>query len=762
MSEGSEPDARSSSAGAASAEVAGAVAAEGDGPSDLDALLRPRSVAVVGASSDPSKRGHQVIPALREAGYGGDVYLVNPKGGEILGLPVAPSVAELPSAADLALVCTPAPTVPGILEACAERGIRGAVVLATGFGEAGADGAVLETRLREVARRTGVRVIGPNTSGILNMSLGLNLIGARDVRAGSLALLLQSGNVALALMTEITERTGAGISVCVGVGNETDVGFHEILGWLGRDPHTDAVLMYADAFREPRAVLEAAAWVTPEKPVVLLGAGRTREGAAAARSHTGALSGPRDVLSAGLAQAGVVEVRRSDELLPVGLALATQEAAGRGGVAILSDGGGHGVVASDELVEGGTRLAEPGEATREALRDILGGRAAVGNPVDVGGPADADPRVFARVAEALAGDPDVAAVLVIGLFGGYHVRFDPALEEAERRAARAMAEAARRAGKGIVVHSMYALRRTAPLRVLEEEGVPVLSSLDAACTAAAELVRRAARPAGRGWPPSAGEAVLPAATGAWRDDGGADGRGDTLDDERVAAAVRRAEAAAEGGRSALTEPEARDLLGAFGVPLAEAELCATPAEAAAAAERSGGEVAVKVVAPGVVHKTDAGGVVLGVRGPGAAREAFEAIRGRTPGLEGVLVSPMLGPPVVEVLVGARRDPGLGPVLTIGAGGVGVELLRDVVHRVLPVPAGEVRAMVEELRTAAAFSGLRGGPPADLSALEAAAAGVARCLAALPAATEVEVNPLFLYAEGARAVDARVLLEEGER
>jgi len=766
VGDGSDRDAASASAGAA-------VAAESDGPSDLDALLRPRSVAVVGASSDPSKRGHQVVPALREAGYGGDLYLVNPKGGEILGLPVAPSVAELPSAADLALVCTPAPTVPGILEACAERGIRGAVVLATGFGEAGADGAALETRLREVARRTGVRVIGPNTSGILNMSLGLNLIGARDVRAGSLALLLQSGNVALALTTEITERTGAGISVCVGVGNETDVGFHEFLAWLGRDPATSAVLMYADAFREPRAVLEAAARVTPKKPVVLLGAGRTREGAAAARSHTGALSGPRDVLSAGLAQAGVVEVRRSDELLPVGLTLATQAAAAQGGVAILSDGGGHGVVASDELVEGGTRLAEPGQATREALRDILGGRAAVENPVDVGGPADADPMVFARVAEALAGDPDVAAVLVIGLFGGYHVRFDPALEEAERRAARAMAEAARRAGKGIVVHSMYALRRTTPLRVLEEEGVPVLSSLDAACTAAAALLRRAARPAGPAWPPRAGEAVLPAATGGWRDDGGAGGGGardagrdgardGARDGERVAAAVRRAEGAARGGRSALTEPEARDLLGAFGVPLVEAELCATPAEAAAAAERFGDEVAVKVVAPGVVHKTDAGGVVLGVRGPGAARKAFEAIRGRTPGLEGVLVSPMLEPPVVEVLVGARRDPGLGPVLTIGAGGVGVELLRDVVHRVLPVPAGEVRTMVRELRTAAAFSGLRGGPAADLAALETAAAGVARCLAALPAATEVEVNPLFLYAEGARAVDARVLLEEGER
>ncbi len=707
--------------------------------SELDALLRPRSVVVVGASSDPSKRGYQVIPALRGAGFRGEVHLVNPRGGEILGLPVAPSIEALPSAADLALVCTPAPTVPEILEECAAGGVRGAVVLATGFREAGKDGAALEERLRDVIRRTGVRVIGPNTSGILNMTHGLNLIGARDVRSGSIALLLQSGNVALQLMTEITERTSAGISVCVGVGNEVDVGFHEVLDWLGRDPDTGAVLMYADAFREPRALLETASRVSRHKPVVLLGAGRTGEGATAARSHTGALSGPHDVLAAGLAQAGITEVRRSDELLPVGLALATQAAASRGGVAILSDGGGHGVLAADALIEGGTPLSELAGATRDALREVLGPRAAVGNPVDVGGPADADPIVFARVTETLAADPDVATILVIGLFGGYHIRFDPALEDAERAAARGMAEAARRAGKGLVVHSMYALRRPSPLRALEEEGVPVVASLDAACTAATALVRRAAGRAA--WPPPA--APEPA------------GRADEAD---VAEAAGRTREAAAAGRTALTEPEARRLLAAFGVPMVEAELCASAEEAVAASERFGGAVAVKVVAREVLHKTEAGGVVLGVRGPEAVREAFDAIRARTPGLEGVLVSPMLPEPVAEVLVGARRDPGLGPVLTLGAGGVAVELLHDVVHRVLPVGPGEVPSMARALRTSALLLGHRGAPPADLSALEAAAAGVARCLAEVTVVTDVEVNPLFLYPEGARAVDARVLLE----
>lgn len=714
-------------------------------PTDaLDALLRPRSVVVVGASSDRSKRGHQVIPALREAGFGGTIVPVNPKGGEILGLPVVPSVEELSEPVELALVCTPAPSVPGILERCAAAGVRAAVVLATGFGESGEEGAALEAAVREVALRTGIRVVGPNTSGILNLHHGLNLIGARGVRRGSLALLVQSGNVALALMTEITERSSAGVSVCVGIGNETDVGFHEILAWLGRDPATRGVLMYADAFREPRAVLETAARVTPRKPVVLVGAGRTRAGAEAARSHTGALSGPHDLLAAGLAQAGVAQVRRSDELLPVGLALAGQPpgAAGRG-VAILSDGGGHGVLASDALSESGTPLAALDDATLAALRDLLGSRAAVGNPVDVGGPADADPLVFARAAEILAADPSVGVLLVIGLFGGYHIRFEAGLEDAERRAAREMAVAAREAGKPIVVHSMYALRRSPPLLILEEEGVPVLASLDAACTAAAALVRRGERLARPGWPPPPGEDALPAGS---RSEGA--GR---------AEAIARTQRLAAEGRSALTEPEARDLLSAFGVPLVEAEMCRSSEEAAAVAARATGPVAVKLVSRDVLHKTEAGGVVLDVRGPAAAREAFELVKSGTPGLEGVLVAPMLPEPAARLLVGVRRDPGLGPVLTLGAGGVAVEVLRDVAHRVLPVRPGEVREMARELRTSGLLLGVRGSAPADLGALEGIALALARCLADAPAVSGIELNPLFLYPNGARAVDARVLL-----
>lgn len=312
-------------------------------PHPLDPIFLPRSVVVVGASADPRKRGFQVLRALEDAGFGGDVHAVNPKGGEILGRPVHPSLDDVLGAPDLALVCTPAPTVPDVVEACGRKGIRAAVVLAVGFGESGAKGQSLGDRLLEVARAYGIRVVGPNTSGILNLPLGLNLIGARDVRAGTLSLLVQSGNMALALMNEVTGRSREGIAVCVGVGNELDVTFHEYLDFLGHHAGTRAVVAYVEGFRDARSFLQVAARVARTKPVLVIKGGRSDAGQAAARSHTGAVAGEYDRLRAGLRQAGVVEVTRTDELLHLAETLATQPPmAPRSGVAILSDGGGRG------------------------------------------------------------------------------------------------------------------------------------------------------------------------------------------------------------------------------------------------------------------------------------------------------------------------------------------------------------------------------------------------------------------------------------
>ena len=709
----------------------------------LEPIFEPRSIAVVGASANPTKRGHQILRALGESGYAGRVYAVNRGGGSILGQPVYRSVAELPEAADLAVICTPAVTAPDLVHACGERGIAGAVVLAVGFGESGADGARLEARLRDAAREGGVRVVGPNTSGLLNLPRGVNLIGARGVRPGGIALLVQSGNIALDLMTQTTEQSRMGISICAGLGNEADVGFGEVLEYLGGHDDTQVVIAHIEGCRDSRALLAAASVVTRRKPVVVIKSGRTAAGAHAALSHTGAVAGPYDRLRAGFAQAGVVEVERTDELLHVAATLGSQPPGPPGtGVTVLSDGGGQSTLVVDTLQEMGVPLASLAPATSAELRNRLGPAAAVDTPVDVAGAADADPGVFARALEVLAADPAVGVVLLVGLFGGYGIRFSETLAEVEAAAAKSMATGVRALGKGLVVHSQYASHSSAALDAFREARVPVIGSLEVACRAAAELQRRGER--------------LNAPRQSWRP-----GQVAIASPHQVIVTSRRE------GRVTLTEAESRALLEEAGLVFASMEAARSAEEAADAASRAGGPVAVKLLSRHITHKSDASGVMLNVAGEDEARIAFESVtanartyarsRGLPPEDYTAIVSPMLPTPVAELLVGAYRDPQLGPVLTVGAGGVWVEVLRDVAHRVLPVDEAELEAVIGELKVSALLAGTRGGTAVQLGPIVRAAAGVAECAMRWPDVAEVEVNPLFVYPDRAVPVDARVVL-----
>ena len=714
----------------------------------LDPVLRPRSIAIIGASTDPTKRGNQAVRALIESGYDGDIFPIHPGGGELYGRRVCRSPDELPNAPDLILVCTPAPSVPAVLEQWARAGTRGAVVLASGFGETGESGATLEQEILRVRQETGIRIVGPNTSGLMNVALGANLIGIRDVRAGHLALLVQSGNVTLQLATEATARSGQGFSFCIGAGNNTDIRFSEYIDFLGADPATHAILMHAEGFRDGRAFIDAARRVAPVKPIVLLKGARTAAGGRAARSHTGAIAGSHDVLRAGLCQAGVIEVTRTDELFHVGETLATQPVVPPGkGIAILSDGGGHAALAMDLLHDRGTPMAALSADTSARLRALLGSSAAVENPVDLAGAADRAPLVFARALEILARDSKVGAVLVIGLFGGYAIRFARSLRDAEDDAAAEMADLAHEAGIALVVHSLYAPRRTKPLLTLSAAGVPVVESLDVACSCVMAAVERGAllaRLAARTGvlPPPPASAIREFAQGVTD--------------------LSRTEQ-----RSALLEPEARSLLEGCGVSFVPAVLCADREAAATAAASIGAPVAVRVISPAAPHKTEAGGVILGVEGGEAAAVAFDRIRhaldryglakGINPDFRGVIVSPMQARPIAELILGVVRDAQFGPVLTVGAGGTAVEILRDVAFRLLPVTREEVREMLDELRIAPQLQGMRGRPPADIGGILDCALSLAAALDAAPAITEMEINPLFVYADRCVAIDARAFL-----
>lgn len=748
----------------------------------LDRVLAPRSVAVVGASANPAKRGHQILRALGRTDYGGAVYAVNPAGGRVLGHEALPSVDDLPEAVDLAVLCTPAAAAPSLVNACGDRGVGGALVLAVGFGESGAEGRRLEAKLQAAGKASGVRIVGPNTSGLLNLHIGLNLIGARGVPRGGIALLVQSGNIALALMNEIAASTANGISICCGLGNQIDVSFDEALAYLAEHEPTRVVIAHVEGLRDGRAFLQAASALAERKPVVVVKSGRTEGGAGTALSHTGAVAGPYDRLRAGMRQAGIVEVARTDELVPVATALATQpaprgtEGGGRSvavlsegggtGVAVLSDGGGQNVLAVDALTAMGVSMAVLSSSTQASLRRVLGPAAAVRNPVDVAGAADTDPAAFSRAMDLLATDPAVGVVLVVGLFGGYGIRFSDELTASETEAARAIAATARAAHRGLVVHSMYASQASAPLQVLREAQVPVIESLEAACRAAAELHLRGSRRSRR-WPPRRLAARRSAARRSPPDQKARPERQRLLGPDQPDLGRHPALVAARAeGRIALTEVEARDLLADAGVAVHPASVVRSPSEAALVAESAGQPVAVKLLSKHIVHKSDAGGVVLDVAGPAEARDAFDRIarsaaayaRARDLPAESsaALISPMLPTPLAELLVGACRDPQLGPVLTVGAGGVWAESLRDVAHRVLPVAEGEAAEMIGELQTGAVLAGGRGRPAACMDAIARAVEAVSRCIATCRDISEVEINPLFVYRDRAVAVDARVV------
>ena len=700
-------------------------------------MFRAASVAVVGASRDPTKRGHQALRALRESGYRGAVYPVNPHATGILGMPVFSSVSVLPTVPDVALVCTPAATVPAVLEECGRKGIGGAVVLAVGASTGPDD--PLESAIRAVSATTGLRVLGPNTAGFSNFPLGLNLVGIRDVRPGRLALLTQSGNLGLAMIQEAMTDSGAGISIYLGVGNEADLGFDECLEFLGSDPDTVAVLMYVEGFRHGRRFVDAARRVTARKPVVLLKGGRSERGGAAVSSHTGAVAGAYPVFRAAMRAAGVIEVERSDELFAVGATLAGQPSLDpAGGVVILADGGGHATLAVDGLSTVGVPLACCSDHTGAALRHLAGPAAAVANPIDLAGAPDQHPVVFAEALELLLADAGVSGVLISGLFGGYAVRFDPSLEEDEVDAARRMAAMAAAAGKPLVLHTLYGSTPSRALDELRRSGIPVLRSLDVACRCIAALRQRTATTEPAGKEASRAPHAAPPAPHA------------------------------PGQVRFLTEPNARALLAEHSVPLVPATLCRSADEVREAVRRQGSPVALKAVSPYLPHKTDAGGVRLRVAGP-EAPAAFDdmlervrahlAARGLPPEVHGALVTPMAPPPVAELLVGVRRDPTFGPVLVLGAGGVGVELFHDVAIRLLPVTADDVLAGLEDLAIAPILQGHRGQPGVDRDAVARLALGIVACVAAHPVIDDIEINPVFAYADGALAVDVRAFVRD---
>jgi acetyltransferase len=681
---------------------------------DLAPLFTPRRVAVLGASRDPGKLGHRVVRNLLEAGFPGDVIPVNPSGAAILGRASAARVEDLPEGLDLALVSLPAGAVLPAVRALAGRRCRFCVVLASGFGETGGAGRAVEAELAALARRTGMRIVGPNCMGVVDVPGGVNASYFWEVprRPGGITFVSQSGAYGGLFFREARER-GLGVAKFLSIGNQADLGFTDCLLWLAGDAETRVVGLFVEAIRDGRAFVAAARRLARRKPVVALKGGRAAAGRRAAGSHTGSLAGGWATYRAAFAAAGVVAVDETEELFD---ALETLDAhAGRpprdDAIAILTISGGPSVVAADAAEAAGLRVPALPEPRRAALRAHLPGFAADGNPVDM--TPQIEPGAFGPSVRLVLDAPEVAGAVAI----------DIGLDRPEYAAALAAAQAG--SGKPVVACTLDTPEMD---RALRAAGIPILPAPERAVRAYHALVRHAALRRRVAAAPDGAPAAAPA--GPARDAGA--GRGVPL-----------------------PHAAARALLAGCGVPFAREALAGSLDEALSAAGQIGYPLVVKTARADVLHRTEVGGVLPGIGDPAALRRAVETLGARL-GPGPLLVQEQV-PPGLEVLLGGRRDASFGPLVAVGPGGVLAELLGEVALELAPVAPDAARAMLSGGRLGALLRGVRGAPPVDVAALAGILVALGELLAARSEIVELDVNPLIASGDRLVAVDALVLV-----
>jgi acyl-CoA synthetase (NDP forming) len=682
---------------------------------DLSALFDPKSVAVVGASDDPAKYGHALAAQALRAPLRRPVHLVNRRGGTVLGRPAARSLAEIGEPVELVVVSVPGAGFEEAVDSALACGARAIVGITAGFAETGAAGLARQRAVAARVREAGAVLVGPNCLGVADNTTELYL--ASDTFApGGVALLSQSGNLALEMQLRMAPH-GLGFSRFVSLGNQADVTLVDLVEDCGRHSATSAVAVYAEDFGDGRAFARAAA--AAGKPVVLLTAGRGAASARSAQSHTGALTTSADVVAAACRDAGVELVATPREMTVVLAALNAGTRAGGRRTAVFTDGGGHGVIAADAAEAAGLEVPELGEATRRELRSVLWEQSAVGNPVDLAGMGEQDPRSYAATVGALLSADEVDSVLMTGYFGGYAAAGGglggggATLADGEGRAAAEIVGHWRGRPKPLVVQSMYPASPSC--RTLVDAGIPVFSSTEDASRALAAMTPD--RPEERtGVPP------LPPADPPLRDPG---------------------------------YHAVRGLLTAAGVPFPAAREITGEEELLAAAVEFEGPYVLKALH--VLHKSDAGGVALGLADRDALLAAYRDMHARL-GAPSYSVEEMadLGDGI-ELIVGVNRDPRFGPVAMVGLGGVLTETLHDVAFSLAPVPAARAVRLLRSLRTAALLSGVRGRPAADVDAAAAVIERITTVAAAHPEIAELEVNPLLVRPDGVLALDSRAVL-----
>ena len=697
----------------------------------LSALFQPASVAIIGASNEAGSVG-AVLAENMAAGYRGSLYAVNPKHRSVHGLDCYPAVGKIPQRIDLAVIATPAHTVPGVIEECGEAGVRAAVVITAGFSETGPQGARLERALLENARRYRLRVIGPNCLGLMRPETGLNATFARGgALAGSIGLISQSGAVCTAML-DWAHSHGVGFSSVVSLGGSTDVDFGEIIDFLVNDPKTEHILLYIEGVRDARRFVSALRAAARVKPVILMKVGRHPAGSRAAMSHTGAIVGADDVFDAVVRRAGAVRVSTIGQIFAAAQAFASHLWPKGDRLAVITNGGGPGVMAADRAADLGIPLAELSPRTIESLKSALPANWSHSNPLDLIG--DADAARYAAATAACLADDGVDGVLVM---------LTPQAMTDPASAARAVIEAARGSQKPMLSCWMGEEQVIPARRLLAEAHIPVFRNPEGAVELFAHVASfyRNQRTLLR----TPGPLSLQARP----------------DLEGARAIV---ESALAEHREVLNEMESKALLAAFRIPIAKTMVAHSPMEAMLLAQELGYPVAMKVDSPEITHKTDAGGVRLNLGNAQSVRAAYqeivEAVGRHRPGahIHGVAVEPMIvRPNGRELMIGVIRDPVFGPAITFGTGGTAVEVHRDRAVALPPLDTFLVADLIRSTRVSKLLGAFRHLPPVDLATLENVLLRVSEMVCELPWLVELDINPLIVDEHGAIAADARVVV-----
>lgn len=698
----------------------------------LQALFEPKKIAVVGASPREGSVGWAIFRNLLLNGYLGTLYPVNPKYEHIMGVRCYTSLSDVDVDVDLVVVAIPAAGIPSLLHECASKGVKGVIVISAGFKEVGGDGVELEAKIKDIARESGIALLGPNCLGIINTDPAVSMnasFARRMAEPGSLAFMSQSG----ALCTSILDYAAGnhiGFSKFISFGNKADVTETDLLRYLADDVQTKAILMYVEDLSDGALFMQVAREITENsgKPILAIKTGRTPEGASAAASHTGSLAGADEVYDAVMAQAGVLRVDTVQELFDYAMAFSNQPLPQSNRVAIITNAGGPGIMTTDACVRYNLKLATLAEETQGALKKVLPSAANVKNPVDVIGDARSDR--YAAALDSVLADANVDGAIVI---------LTPQTMTDIEEVARVVVNASKGSNKPILASFMGLVDVSPGVDILRQNGVPHYAFPEGAARvfgAMCKYQRWVSRPR----------------------------TNERIFEVNRSQVQRTLESVIKDGRLALPEVEAMAVLEAYGFPVLKTRLAKDLKEAKAYAQEIGFPVVMKIASPDILHKTDVGGVMVGVEDDAAVEKAFETLMERATSqrpdavIWGVAIQQM-AKKGREVILGMTRDPSFGPLIMFGLGGIYTEALKDVTFRLAPLRCLSARNMLSEIRGRRILEGIRGEAPVDMDSLQACLERLSQLVVEFPIIKELDINPLVTYPDGACVADARIILSE---